>query len=384
MLFISFISYIIIIMKQRKYTLPRHTNLAKQSSRTGAFLVDIAIFGGLLLGFLFGCFRLILNPVADPYRNELEQEQINSHLRYKDENGNLQIIASDASFEEYRDTISYYYMNYLTGVVEVPGTGSRLANEPIKNDEGVEISKKDYYTVEWFNKSVLQIKSTNPDEDANSLFTYVKVDGVYDKTKIGVPKDPTKVSSKDVNKHMQSAFLTAYIGSFNELSYVVDLTNKMSFVYSLEFVLSGLFAGFFTYVVAPLIFRQGRTVGKKLFKLALANYEGYEFHNYQLAMRLMPLVVVLLSFLIPIWNDLFLIILIPSIVFLVSFALAMASPKKAALHDFTARTIVVDDKTSIIFENEVQEEAYLAKEDNLEQEVVEENFGEEPELRYEK
>ena len=371
-------------MKQRKYTLPRHTNLAKQSSRTGAFFIDLAIFGALLLGLLFGCFRFILNPVAQPYKDELEQEQINSHLRFRDENGELQIIANDAPYEEYRDTISYYYMNYLTGNVTEPGTGSRLANEPIKNDDGIEVSKAEYYTVEWFNKSVLQIKASDPEEDSNCLFTYQKIDGVYDKTKIGVPKDLTKVKAEDINKHMQNAFLSAYVGHFNELSYVVDLTNKMSFVYSLEFVLSGILAGFLTYIVAPLIFRQGRTVGKKVFKLALATSDGYEFHNYQLAMRFMPLVVVLLSFLIPIWNDFFLLILIPMIVFLVSFALAMASPKKAALHDFTAKTIVVDDKTSLIFENELQEEAYIAKEDNLEPEETPEESGEEPELRYEK
>ncbi len=372
-------------MKQRKYTLPRHTNLAKQGTRTGAFLVDVAVFGAFLLALLFGCFKFILNPVADPYKNELEQEQINSHLRFRDENGELQIIANDATYEEFKNTISYYYMNYLTGNVSEEGTGSRLANEKIKNDDGVEVSKSEYYTVDWFNKSVLQIKSSDPDNDENSYFTYVKVDGAYDKTQIGVPKDPAKVPSEKINQYMQSAFLSAYT-DFNNLSYVVDLTNQMTFVYSVEVVLSGIIAGILTYVMFPLIFKQGRTLGKKLFKLALATSDGYEFHNYQLAMRLMPLVVVLLSFLIPIWNDIFLLVLIPMIVFLVSFALAMASPKKAALHDFTARTIVVDDKTSIIFSNELEEEKYIMKEDGFEVEEDEnaEGDGEEPELKYEK
>lgn len=371
-------------MRQRKYSLPRHTNLARQGARTGAFFIDVAIFGALILTLLFGCFKWILNPVAEPYRKELEQEQINSHLRYRDENGELQVLPSDSSYEEFRDVISYYYMNYLTGNVADPSTASRLKDEPIKLNDGTEVKKIDYYTVDWFNRNVLQIVAADPEEDANCLFTYQKVDGVYDKTKIGIPKDPSKVTSTDVNRHMQNAFLSAYTGHFNELSYVVDLTNKMSFVYSLEFVLSGILAAFVTYVVFPLVFRQGRTVGKKVFKLALANNEGYEFSNYQLGMRLMPLVVVLLSLLIPIWKDGFLLLLIPMIVFLVSFALAMASPKKAALHDFCARTIVVDDKTSLIFENEIQEEAYIAKEDNLPEEPPEVSEGEEPELKYEK
>ncbi|MCQ2801497.1 MAG: RDD family protein [Bacilli bacterium] len=371
-------------MKQRKYTLPRHTNLAKQSSRTGAFLIDVAVFGLLTIAFLFGCFRLILNPIAEPYKNELQTEQVNSHLRYRDENGDPQVIKTDSSFEEYRDVISYYYMNYLTGNVAEPGTGSRLADEPIKNDDGIEVKKSEYYTVEWFNKNILQIKSQNPDEDENCLFTYQKVDGVYDKTKLGIPKDYSKVTETDINKYMQNAYLSTYLENFNKLSYVIDLTNKETFIYSLEIVLSMFIAAIGTYIIIPIIIKRGRTVGKLCFKLALANSDGYKAENKQLIMRLVPLVVVIASFLIPFWNDIFLVILIPLIIFLVSFALAMASPKKASLHDFVARTIVIDDKTSIIFDNEIEEENYIIKEDNLEVEIKENGDGEEPEISYEK
>ena len=68
---------------------------------------------------------------------------------------------------------------------------------------------------------------------------------------------------------------------------------------------------------------------------------------------------------------------------LVSFTLSMASPKKSSLHDFTARTIVVNAKTSILFSNAAEEEDYIAKEDNLEFERKD-NDGEEPSLRYER
>lgn len=368
-------------MRQRKYTLPRHTNLARQGSRTGAFFIDLAVFGAFTLVFLFGCFQFIFNPVAKPYKTDLEKEQLNSHLRSKDEKGELQIISQEASYEEFRDVISYYYMNYLTGEVSEAGTGSPLADEKIKLDSGEEVSKKDFYTVEWFNKEVLNIKTDNPENESTTLFTYVKVGDTYDKTQLGVPKESSL--AEDVNIYMQNAYNTAYLGSFNNLSYIVSLTNKMTFIYSIELVLSALVSATITYVVFPLIFKKGRTIGKKVFKLALANSDGYSFENRQLAMRIMPLAVMILAFLIPIWNDLFLIILIPMIVFLVSFALAMASPKRASLHDFTARTIVIDDQTSIIFDNEFEEEKYTAKEDNLPP-PEEENFGEEPEIRYEK
>lgn len=369
-------------MRQRKYTLPRHTNLARQSSRTGAFLVDVAIFLAFTLVFFYGVFRLILNPVAKPYSDELNQERLNSHLVYKDEQtGAITTLPSDSSFEEYREVIRYYYMNYLTGNVAEPGTGSRLADEKIKLDDGTEVSKSEYYTVSWFNKNILGITVEDPENLFDLLFTYQKVGDTYDKTQLGVPKATS--DEIDVRKYMQRALVSTYTYDFNKLSYVVDLSNKANFIYALEMVLSAITGSIITYVVFPLIFKQGRTVGKKVFKLALATSDGYAFENKQLPMRLMPLVIVLLAFLIPIWSDFFILMIIPMTIFLVSFALAMASPKKAALHDFTARTIVVDDKSSIIFENEAQEEMYIAKEDGLPVEQPEAS-GEEPELRYEK
>lgn len=372
-------------MKQRKYTLPRHTNLAKQGSRIGAFLVDFAIFLAFTMAFLFGCFRFILKPTIAPAKEELATEQINSHLSYRDENGNIKTIEAKAPFMEYRDRLSYFYMNYLTGNVVKPGTGSRLANEPIKNEKGEEVSKADYYTIAWFNKNVLLIPS-DPDNDSESVFTYVKVDGHYDLTQLGVPKDYSLVSETQISTRMQTAYLEAYLNVFDEQKFIIDLNNTVSFGYSVEFVASAIIASIITYVVFPLVFKQGRTVGKKLFKLALASKDGYVFLNRQLAMRLMPLTVCLLAFLIPIWNDLVLVLLIPLIIFLVSFALAMASPKRCSLHDFTAGTIVIDDASSIIFENEMEEETYLMKEDGLtpEEGSEPESDGEEPELKYEK
>ena len=52
-------------------------------------------------------------------------------------------------------------------------------------------------------------------------------------------------------------------------------------------------------------------------------------------------------------------------VVLISFALMMASPKRCALHDFAARTIVIDLEGSTLFENELEEEVYIRKEDGL-------------------
>lgn len=369
-------------MKQRKYTLPRHTNLAKNSSRVGAFIIDIAITLAVTLVFVYGCFQFIFGIAIKPVQSELETEQINSHLRYRNDKGEMTQIESEAPFEDFRGIISYYYMNYLTGDVEVPGTGSRLADEKIKLEDGSEVSKKDYYTVSWFNANVLKM-GADPDNDSTCLFTYEKdAEGHYVTSKLGIAKDPSKATPSDINKFMQQRYIDAYMDSFLKLSYVESLSNRMNFLYTAQWVTSALLGSIVTYIVLPLFLKNGQTLGKKVYGLGLANIEGYKFSNRQLPMRLMPFAVVDLALLIPVWYDIFYILLVLLIVFLVSFAISMASPKRTALHDFTARTIVIDLKGSIIFENEVEEEIYINKEDNIDvKEVV---SGEEPELKYEK
>ena len=138
-------------------------------------------------------------------------------------------------------------------------------------------------------------------------------------------------------------------------------------------------AGLITYIVIPYFIKNGQTVGKKIFKLGLATYDGYKMNDYQLLLRFVPILVVDLSLLLPFWSTVFSALIIPIVTLLVSFALMMASPKRAALHDFAARTIVIDYESSTIFKNELEEEAYIAKEDG----IVPDD-GEEPELRYEK
>ena len=179
---------------------------------------------------------------------------------------------------------------------------------------------------------------------------------------------------------MQIKYLDAYDVLLNQ-DYILKLTNESNFLYSLEFALGAFIGMAITYLMFPFIFKNGQTLGKKAFGLGLANSDGYILNNNQLFMRIMPLFVCNAALLIPMWPNLLVMMLVYLTVFLVSFALAMASPKKASLHDFSARTIVINLKTSTLFKDEFEEEAYLLKEDDITPELSE---GEEPELKYEK
>lgn len=378
-----------------KQTLPRHTNLAKLSSRTAAFLVDIACTLAFTFAFFFGCFNLIIKN-TDAYKSgiaKLDDIEVNSHLMYRDENGKLEAYEENDS-KTYENILSYYYLNYLTGEgIEDKSLASPSYNKTFVVDNK-EVLPKDYYKVEWYNYNVLQIVDDNPDsEKSQCYYTYQKdSEGNFDKTKIGIAKNKryneqvgavVVLEEKDIAGFLKKVYSTAYQHLCAQ-DFYIELNQPVAFLETVSVVSSVLCGAAIVYIVFPLFFKKGQTPGKKVFKIGLASYDGYSFNNLKLLLRFIPLFLTVGITLLPFFNGIIVLFIIYVVMFLVSFALAMASPKKCALHDFVARTIVVDYKTSIIFDNEIDEEEYIEKEDNIPRIVQEDGDGEEPELKYEK
>lgn len=351
-------------MRERKYTLPRHTNLAKQGARTGAFFIDLAITLALTLGFFFGCFNLIFRPQVKPCSDLISKEQIKSHLYYEDKDTKEPTrIPSTKGEKTFRLALHDFYSNYLPGKI----LSGETKRQPLRD-------------VEWFNKNILEIDEKNKD----GVYTYIMVGENPDKTQIGVPK--FDAIPEEVGKFIQGKYADAIISVFNEINFIKEAGIKQMNFNALSFVLSSFIGTSIGYVLIPWLLKNGQSVGKKIFKIGLSDSDGYKFKNKQLIMRVMPLVVCELSLMFLVRVNMYLVISIFLIIFLVSFGVAMASPKKMALHDYTARSMVVDLKTSIIFDDPMEEEKYLLEEDHIleeGQEPVEYN-GEEPELKYEK
>lgn len=352
-------------MRQHKYTLPRHTNLASQGSRTAAFFVDLAIFLGATLAFFFGCFNLAFKPITKPANELINEERINSGLYEKGDDGEAKLISSNNSYEVFIDSLKYYYFNYL------PGKDIKEGLEACK-------SKDESYDVAWFNLNVLEIGAPESDK----YFVYQKNGEEDDLTKVGVRDE--KFSDEVINKFVQGQYVYTIQEHFNHIDYIASEGAKLLFYPTLGFALSAFISGAILYVVVPWILKNGQTVGKKIFKLGLADNEGYKFRNSQLLMRFMPLGVLTLSLIMFAFVHLYVALSILLIIFLVSFALAIASPKKTSLHDLCARTIVVDLKNSILFENSIEEDAYILKEDNINPAQEGIGDGEEPDISYEK
>lgn len=350
-------------MRQRKYALPRHTILAKQGARTSAFLVDFAITLVITMVFVFALFRPVFKKRDSAYVSTYELERLNSGLYIKDEKGDIDSLPGDADAQVFVDSMEYFYLHYLSG------TDLKEGLEPSKEIKN--------YTMEWFNQNILMVG-----DSTYNYYEYQKTDGVDDPSKIATRIEG--INDDLVNKLVQSKYVSAIQDEFNNLANVKKAGAMHILISAISYLSSFLIAGIICYIVLPLIFKNGQTLGKKLFKLGLANADGYKFSSSRLIMRFVPFLVVVVGMIFLIEANLYIALTIVTTLLLVSFALAMSSPKRMSLHDFTAQTIVIDLKGSILFNNAGEEEEYVLKEDNLFSDLAPINEGEEPELKYEK
>lgn len=337
-------------MKQRKYTLPRHTNLADQGPRIGAFFIDLAINMAVTLGLFFGCFSLIFKNKTNVLYDQINNTRLESHLFVENDKGEIKYCSALNDNQAIMEHLHYFYTVYLPVECED-------ANEPVILKDGTEKARVEYFTTEWFNENILRIES-----DGANYFEYSPSGHEV----LGLLKDGDEVTISGTNAYLRQVINDLADPDLKRQTFYKKLNNEYGFYNSLELVMSLLIGGVVSYIVIPICFKNGQSLGKKLFGLSLADSDGYKMRNSQLFMRIMPYFVICLSFLLPIWNQLVTEFIVPIIVLLVSGALVMASPKRSSLHDFCARTIVVNARTSIIFENIADQEAYILKEDNIE------------------
>ena len=352
-------------MAQKKYTLPRHTNLAKQSTRTSAFLVDLAITLLFVVFFVFAVIRPITKNKRNEYNSFIDAARLESGL-YVEKDGKVESLEGALDYKFYLYPLEDFYRNYM------------------RSESIPEIDRKDY-TIEWFNENVLKIGAS----DEYQCFKYDQTGGVDDPSKLGVLiVDPDEAKQRDIetnaSKMLQKQYKIAILEVFNNISSVAQAGARYMVLSTSTYVIGIFLAGAVSYVLIPWILKDGQTLGKKIFKLGLADSDGYKFHNHRLLMRFMPFVVMDASLFFLVLINLFIVLSIVAVVFLVSFTLAMSSPKRMSLHDFTAQSIVVDLKTSKIFSTIQEEEDYVLREDHLLDDVIPEITGEEPELKYEK
>ena len=313
--------------------------------------MDGALFVFIMFGFIAACFYPIANKAFKYTENRanLMLYQVASKLvvtQGKDENGNdklyeiseLDQAPSDAIYpslgeiqgqedEFYINHVKYYYLNYKTGVnVEYPANANPEDYKAPNYQELIDGKpRSEYYTEEWFNEQV--------------------------------------ASSESIATLISSAIMDLC----NEEFYAKKETSVRLTGYFL--VLPSFFLSFsIFFIVIPLIFKNGETLGKKTLHLAFVSNDEYQVKKRQIVSRQL-----LLFFLVAFVCFIIARIGLGSIALLglgilLYYAVTLISKQKRSPADFFAYTLLVDANKSVWFNDPHQEEK---KNEELEEKMEE-------------
>lgn len=364
---------------RRTQSLPRHTVLAPTGRRIGAFFIDLAMTVLMTIILYFSASRFIFNAPINERQNKLFRYDFTSHLfKYDEKTQTRQAYKEEGNFQIYLDVLSYYYLHYCTGEnIEVPegyAADIELLKAPNYKEyvSGTETLPKDYYTVQWFNENVLLINDHSDDDNSTSYFKYDTTDGVVDKNKIGVRRDKhystkqgkvVEVTAGETAAVLDTYYRSAYFNHLMKQNFYLPLYNEVSLFTGISWLIPAIIACFIAYFIIPYFLANKATVGKKIFKLGLCGFDGYACGKLVLLMRVIPVILTLaLIFLLPV-SSYYICFAIAVVMLMISGGLAVSSPKRASLHDYCAKTLVIDAKSSIIFIDEIDEDEFLKAED---------------------
>ena len=213
-----------------------------------------------------------------------------------------------------------------------------------------------YYTVQWFNSNVLEIKDEVPTNSTVSYFEYDKTDGVIDKTKIGVRRSQhwstkqsavVEITVSETAAILYEKYKSAYFSSLMTQNFYAPYYEEITLLTAISWLIPTLFAEIIIYLIIPFFMKNYATLGKKFQKLGLCAIDGYKMQKWQLFLRIIPLVLTTVAmFLLPA-PSYYIVLAIGAIIFMISMGLAVASPKHASLHDYCGRTLVIDAEGSM-------------------------------------
>lgn len=283
--------------------------------------------GAVTLFIFFALFLFVFTPIANKafgFKQAISegtamQEQCGLYIKESEESTSYILITKSSSedINFYKENLKHYYLDFKVNTAPDK-------DQSIRDENGNEIAKKDYYTEEWFNN---------------------KTSGVVDVT-----------TAKEVSKEALNDF-GEYLKPINKKVY----WSKM-FIALCSYTIS--FGGF--YILVPLLFKNGETFGKKTMGLGLVNKEGYDVKKRQIVLRQLFLFfyVAIFSFYVGIGFTSFAFLGIGVFIY---FIAAFISKTNRSMADYLSYTYLIDAKNSVWFKDKKEEEEKEAiVESNLE------------------
>ena len=343
------------------------------------------LFFAFLLGVLIysissGIFAS--HPDTISYREQITSMQVESGLYYKNGEGEISYYDNLVSYDLYETKLVYYYTQFLSD----DARGEYKESHDIYWYNVFVLGQDD--ELHRFSETELNARSKPASNNGKAVWEYVKEGEETKYDVIAVPRislylngnreSGLSETGKALTLHYYynpdepNAYFVA-AGDLYRRPYYLNLVTEYenrSTVYPLMLAIPNATMVF--YLVLPLIFRDGQTLGKKIMKIAVIRQDGYASTRPQIVLRQLPTILaVSIWFIFLPWNYAAMIALG---LLILSYGLSIFTPHHRAVHDYIGFTRVVDDVNSIYFkkgdpEGDIPEEKPQTEESIPETEV---------------
>ena len=348
----------------------------KTLNRFSEIVLDLAIY--VFLSFLILTLGgVIVNKSGGRYSEA--NNLISNHIKYsklaKDEGKNGYVSYSGSDFLKMEENepliinrLSYFYLSYLTGENIATNYEASLDKDDYIKVDGVNYLPKEYYNVSFFNEKILKIKEQKEDQ---KFFKYQQSDGHDDESKIAVLNeeyieevtsgDATTKKVKGVTELMKlfNSIYNDAIKVFYAQKSIVEASNSITQINTILMLVSTLPSFLIFFILLPLLDPFGRTIGKRIFSIAVVSDKGYLVKKWQLLLRSIPILgaTIYVCFI----NSLYFQFLLPLLLVLISAGIAIFNTRRRALHDLMAATTAIKaDKSLVIYPDEEHYQKALA------------------------
>lgn len=310
--------------------------LAKKSRRMLASLVDFSMLFILSIGTFFALTPLTFD--SKSYNDNVSKniEIYRASGLYVNKNGSYFSFTSVGNFSTLNDLTNYEFDFDKSHPVDLVKSLYEFYSTKYVNYGGTY-----NLSLDNFKSSILKINTTESnikDVTFAEKTTIELIDSKKEKTTVTFVSEAfnnacTIISNSSKIQESENANKKLMI---NSLVYIFPIMFFYAFV--LDFII-------------PLCLKNGQSIGKKIFKIIVVTSDGYKLKNIQLLPR----------FLIYIIVEVFLGLATFGGTFLISYTMFLFTKKRQCLHDFVAKTCVVDGELSFIFDNEQIENKYKEK-----------------------
>lgn len=187
--------------------------------------------------------------------------------------------------------------------------------------------------------------------------TYTNKLSFYEQS-YGTSFEYTEAEFNALSKTEQDSYISARDALFHDMDamYAYNLmVDLMQLITSLSIFLSYLVLDF----IIPIIFKNGQTLGKKIFGIAVMRTNGVKINNISLFIRtflgkyaietMVPVLIIIMI----LFNSIGLMgTIIIGLIFLLQLILFLVTKKHSLVHDLLSDTVVVDFASQMIYDSE--------------------------------